>query len=393
MRQYLKMILELPFAVKWFLMTECLFGFSIGVWNLSLNFHLKVYGLSDINIGAILSFGLFVTAFVSVLAGTLGDRIGYRPVMVIGCVVQGTGMLVIALGSGYQLFYGGQLLYGAGSAFILSSEFPFITGLVEEKFKQLVYNLLICAYLTAMVFGNILGGIFPSWFSHMKDPYLIQVAVCGILFILMGVGRSMLPSHRAVVSKRRNFSFILKDKKLLSYVLYGFIASICFNEISSMLNIVFRDRYKLPDSTIGVIYSMISILGSLAVFIVPMLVGRYKNSGIAALATIIQAISYTMMAWAGLGIFIFLAMNRAFFGTLIPGTIDSSMLQSVDANEKGAYSGMRIFANNMGMAVGSAMAGAFLMNRQYPAMMLTGGGIAFLQAVIYIFICKRYTEA
>lgn len=390
MKQYLRNIINLPFSVKLFLVTEALFGFSIGIWNLTLNFHLKINGLTDLNIGTVVSFGLFITAVVSIFAGILSDKVGYRPIMLIGCLIEGLGMIFLAFFPDNTLAYIGQFIYGFGYAFILASEFPFITGLVEERFKQLVYNLLIGTYLLAMVFGSIIGGAFPSWLHNSKNPYFLAIMVSGICFILMGIGRAMLPAYRAPQKTKRSFIKIVMNKKILSYIIYGIITSTFLNMINSMLNLVFRDRYKLPDSTIGIIFSVISIAGSIAAFIVPYLAGRFKGANVAVVTMIIQSVVISCMSFAGTYIFSLFIIIRSFVGCITQGNVDSYMLQSVSENERGAYSGVRIFGNNIGMAIGAALAGTFTMGHSYISLFLTAGGITVIQILIYNLLCKKY---
>ncbi len=390
MKQYLRNIINLPFSVKLFLITEALFGFSIGVWNLTLNFHFKVNGLSDINIGTVVSFGLFITAVVSVFAGILSDKIGYRPIMTLGCLIQGMGMIFLALFPDNTLAYIGQFIYGFGYAFILASEFPFITGLVEERFKQLVYNLLIGTYLLAMVFGSMIGGVLPSWMHNSQNPYFLAILLSGICFILMGIGRSMLPAYRAPLKSQRSFFTIIMNKKILSYIIYGIITSTFLNMINSMLNLIFRDRYKLPDSTIGIIFSIISIVGSIAAFIVPYLAGRFKGANVAVVTMIIQSVVISCMSFAGTYVFSLFIIVRSFVGCITQGNVDSYMLQSVSEHERGAYSGVRIFGNNIGMAIGAALAGMFTMEHSYVSLFLTAGGFTIIQIFIYNLLCKKY---
>ncbi len=390
MKQYFKSIINLPISIKLFLITEALFGFAMGLWSLDLNFHFKANGLTDIKIGAVVSFGLFITAGISIFAGILADRIGYRPVMVLGCLIQGIGMICLALFSNVVFVYISQFLYGFGSAFILSSEFPFITGLVEEKFKKLVYNLLISTYLLAMVLGNFLGGSLPSWFSKSTNPYFFGIIASGVCFILMAIGRSMLPDYRVVVQTKRRLFSIAWDKKILSYLFYGLFLNIFLNIVNSMLNLVFRDRYELADNTIGVIYSVVSIVGSIAAFIVPCLAGRFKGENTALVTIIMQSVFIFCMSFAGTFIFSFLVIARTFVGCITQGNVDSAMLQSVNEHERGSYSGMRIFSNNIGMAIGAAIAGAFTMSRNYVLLFLTAGGFTILQIIIYTFTCRKY---
>lgn len=158
MKNYILTIVRFPFAVKWFLVTEILFGLGIGIWNVSLNFHLKSLGFSDIHIGGVLAFGSFFTAIFSLIAGELGDRLGFHPAMIMGCILKGAGIVIIAVSPSIISVFAGQIIISLGDSLVLSSEFPFLLGLVEEKHRNTVYSLLISIFLFAMFIGNLSGG-------------------------------------------------------------------------------------------------------------------------------------------------------------------------------------------------------------------------------------------
>ena len=107
MRHYLRLIKNLPFSVKLFLLTEMLFGFSIGMWSLNLNFHLLAKGISKLDVGTVLLFGSIATAVFSLVAGEMSDRIGFHKAMVFGCIMQGMGMILITFAPSLAFLYTG----------------------------------------------------------------------------------------------------------------------------------------------------------------------------------------------------------------------------------------------------------------------------------------------
>lgn len=390
MRQYFRSILGLPLAVKWFLLTEMVFGLSIGIWSINLNFHLKSFGFVDLGVGSILAFGSVTTAAFSFFAGGLCDRIGFHPAMLYGCIIKGGGMVVIAFSQSPVSAYAGFLIMSLGDSFVLSSEFPFILSLVEEKLKDTVYNLLICAFLFAMFFGNIAGGYLPGLFEGMGDIYFIPVLLCGLLFVLLGIARSFLPRRKVeYISKKISFD-MLKDTKILMFLLYGLVMSLAFNILGSMLNIVYRDSFQLGENTVGLIFSVATVVMFISSFLVPIIIKHWKseNTAVAAMAMNIPAL--LVMSFAGLKLFLPLWILYSFLRLTLPGTVDSRMLQAIPEEKQGSYSGMRIFSNSIGMGIGSSLAGIILEYSSYSLLLLFCAFFTLLQLLIYLFGCRKH---
>lgn len=390
MRQYFRSILGLPLAVKWFLFTEMVYGFSIGIWNINLNFHLKSCGFVDLGVGSILAFGSIATAVFSFFAGGLCDRIGFHPAMLYGCITKGIGMAVIAFSKGSAVSYAGFLIMSLGDSFVLSSEFPFILSLVEEKFKDTVYNLLICAFLFAMFFGNIAGGYLPGLFKGMGDIYFVPVLISGILFVLLGIARSFLPRKKLDYTAGKLSFRILKEKKILIFLLYGLVMSLAFNILASMLNIICRDSFHLKDNTIGFIFSIATVVMFISSFLVPVLIKYWKSENNAVVAMAVNIPVLFIMSFADLKLFFPLWILYSFLRFILPGTIDSRMLQVIPEEKQGSYSGMRIFSNSIGMGIGSSLAGILLEYYDYSLLLLCCAFFTLLQLLIYLLGCRKH---
>lgn len=390
MRHYLKSIIQLPLAVKWFLLTEMFFGLGIGIWSVNLNFHLKACGLNDLGIGNLLAFGSIATAIFSVFAGSLCDRIGFHPAMMFGCIIKGSGMVIIALAPNIGTVYAGLLILSLGDALVLSCEFPFLLSLVEAELRDMVYNLLICSFLFAMFFGNILGGYLPGMSFGGKNAYLVAVLISGILFLLLGVARSFLPKKKIEYTVKKLSLRLLKEKKILAFLLYGVLISIAFNILASMLNIIFRDSFHLKDSSVGVIFSMATIVMFVSAFLVPVIAKRWKSGNTAILFMAVNIPVLVAMSMAGVEMFIFLWILYSFFRMMIPGTVDCRMLQAIPEDMQGSYSGLRIFANSIGTAAGASMAGLILEYSNYSMILLSCAVFVALQLAVYLFGCRKY---
>lgn len=391
MGRYLKSIIQLPLAVKWFLCTEMLFGLGVGIWSVNLNFHLKAGGQNDLGIGSLLAFAAIATALLSVFAGGLCDRIGFHPAMMFGCILKGCGMAAVALAPGIGLIYAGLLVMSVGDALVLSAEFPFLLGFVEPEHRDMVYNLLISFFLFAMFFGNILGGYLPGVFKGMEDPFLIPVLASGALFILLGLARSALPRKKVDYSVKKISFGLLKDKKILMFLLFGVMLSMAFNVLASMLNIIYRDSFHLKESTVGMVYSLATMVMFVSSFLVPLMTKRWNGLNVPVVFLAINVPVLILMSFADVNLFIVLWVLYSFFRMTVPGTAECRMLRAIPEDIQGSYSGLRIFANSLGTAAGASLAGTILQYSDYSLILLACSALVAIQLAVYLG-CRKYLK-
>ncbi len=387
---YFRTIGGFPFPVKLFLATELFFGLGIGIWSINLNFHLKANGFSEADIGMILSVGSLLTAFLSLMAGQLCDRMGYHPAMWIGNLLKGSGMIIIAVFPWFNSAVLGQIVFSVGESLVLSCEFPFILGLVSPEFRNMVYSLLISFYLFAMFLGNLFGGYMNSIFYIDKKPYFISVLISGILIIILGILRIFLPKVKSVERSGKFFIYYIGNPKIIRFVIYGILVGMVYNILSSMTNLVYRKQFGLSDGEIGIILAVSTVAGCVSAFLAPELVKRFSHKKIAVMAQIINIIFFLVMSAASFGIFTASWIVTSFTRNLMPASIDSLMLQSIPEPEQGVYSGIRIFGNYIGMGIGAYLAGSIIMYSGTFLLMIAAAVASIAQMCVYLFGCRRF---
>ncbi len=390
MKTYIKSIISLPAPAKRFLATEALFGLSIGLWILNLNFHLKSIGFSDQQLGIVLALATIGTAILSLFAGAVLGRIGFQRAMVIGCIAKGIGMIIVALSASFPMVLICQLLSSVGDALVLSAEFPFLLSLVSEEDRHKVYNLLMFMFLGAMIAGNIIGGYLPSLFEGYGRPFLVPLLASGVIFTIMGILRMGLPVNNIHLQTKTAFLEVLKSQKVVSYLVYAILAGFSVNLLSSMSNIIMRDVFRFTEYHVGMILSAASLASCICVFVMPMLLEKYKSSGLAVISQALGILSLVVLAFADARVFVIFWVLNAYIRGALPGVIDSPMLQSIPANIQGSYSGMRIFTNQLGQSAGAYTAGMMLMLSNYSMIMILAVIASVFQLLVYYFWCKRY---
>ncbi|HHV83771.1 MAG TPA: MFS transporter, partial [Tepidanaerobacter syntrophicus] len=71
----------------------------------------------------------------------------------------------------------------------------------------------------------------------------------------------------------------------------------------------------------------------------------------------------------------------------IYATVDNPMLQSIEQDRRGSYSGLRVSSNYIGMSLGSAISGYFISKGNYAGLFILTALFCFLQNLIFHQIC------
>lgn len=390
MKHYLRRFFGLPLAVKWFLATEILYGFGFALWNLNYNFHLSARQFSAPQIGAVNGFGLVVTALFSLVAGKWCDRYGFRPGIVLGCLVRACGILTVAIVPGREFIYLGQMLFSIGTAFIMASEFPLILSLVADEFNHLVYNMLYGAAYTGIFIGYLSGGFISGPVVGPVTRYALPLFFSGLSYLLIGVARQFLPRQNKTAATPRIFAQILLEPKIIWFSLYGLLGSLAFYLVSSMVNLICRDAFQRSDAAIGIIYTFQAVASGAATFCLPFLLRRSGKTRLGFAGLWLSTLTLLGMAVARYPSFVILWIGFSFFNMLLPGAVDSPMLQAIREDEQGSYSGIRICANHVGYGAGAWLSGLMLGYADYSLNMMAGAGVILAQIVVYGLGCRKY---
>lgn len=165
-------------------------------------FWLPVYAVFFVNRGLLLSelLSLFavlggVQTVLEIPSGTLADRWGRKPILVLGALLQGCGYVCIAAGNSFFWYFVGMALAGTALAFISGADAAFIYDSLaaagrENEFKKIegqayMYNLL------GWGAGGLLGGYVAV---HSLSMTYILSALTSVLALLC-IGLCEEPPH------------------------------------------------------------------------------------------------------------------------------------------------------------------------------------------------------
>lgn len=394
MRSIFTQLHEVSAVARKFMFSEIFFGFGIGIWNIALNFHMRMNGIDDKSISLLLGAAFTATAIAAFFCGRVGDATGFNRVMGSGGLLVSLALFINAFATSVPAFFVGQIVYGVGLSCIVSMEYPQLLSYVDGAHSAFSYNFAILLYFFSSVMGNLFAGMFADGYvlRFGGNPYKLLLLISAVMYAFLGVARIRLPRQTVVTSRRVRLSTVLRQKNVMTYLLFGFVTMIIFNGVMSMLNLVLRQWHGLSDTQIGVIFAAASILGGFVVMFLPLLQAKMRNDHIAQGIMLTQALCIMLISVAGpvlTGVFICV---RNMATNSIYSTVDRPMLQSIAKDRQGSYSGLRSSANYVGMSLGVLISGWFVSAQQYSALFIVVALLGIVQCAIYRWLCSPHLK-
>ena len=282
--------------VKRYLVCTIVRSLTFGVFELFFNLYLLSLGFDATFIGlANTSLGIASMVF-SLPAGLIADRIGRKRAMVIGFL----GIILVQVGvsvsSQKWAIIGVFVLYGALAPLFFASVAPFLTenSTIEQRSTLFTLDaaLMNLGWFVSMAVGGYLPGLIAPLLNTGPESALayrsvillssgvMSLAIVPILLLQSPAAHVRVQVHAARHVGRRssNLKFLLK--LTLPRLIFAFGAGLIF----PFLNVFFKQRFGVPDATLGWILGITS-----AVAVPTMLIGGPVADRLGKMRTMLYA--------------------------------------------------------------------------------------------------------
>ncbi len=282
--------------------------------------------------------------FASPIIGSLSDRFGRRPVILISNFGTGIDYVIMALAPTIGWLFGGRILSGITTSSI-STAFAYIADSTTPQKRAGGFGFIGAAFSVGFVLGPALGGILGN-----IDPRLPFWVAAGLSFANFAYGYWVLPESLPK-SRRVNFSWkkanpfgsltLLKSHKdLLGLAGIYFTNMLAYVVLASVFVLYAIYRYQWDNQSVGYCMALVGICtGIVQGGLVRPFVKRFGEP-----RTLLAGLFFGMLAFAGFG----LAPTGLLFLAAIPflalwgfanAAAQSLMTKHVDHKEQGQLQG------------------------------------------------------
>lgn len=249
-------ILGLLFAVLFLVMI----GFSI-LFPVE-PYYIQTFGATSATMGWLMASFSLAQFLFSPLWGRLSDRVGRRPVMMIGLAGYGVSMALFGLAQSVPHLFFARTLSGILSSATLPTAMAVISDTTTDEERAKGMGLLGAAFGLGAIFGPFVGGVLGG--VAIRLPFFVTaiLSLVTLLFVWRLLPESLQPERRAAAAERGSrWKAFQRDTAWLYAV--AFLTTFSLAALETAFPFLAYDRLGATTRSVGYIFAVMGIAGSI----------------------------------------------------------------------------------------------------------------------------------
>jgi MFS transporter, DHA1 family, multidrug resistance protein len=275
------------------------------------------FGVSVASVGlTIAAFGL-ARMLLNIPVGLLSDRFGRRLVLVGGPIVVAIGSLLSGTADSLWLLLVWRFLSGAGSAMYMTGATVFITDIADARSRARMMGLNQASLLAGTSMGPALGGIIAE-VADFRMPFFVVAALSAIcaVWAFRSIPETNTLARRTesrAADLARGSSFWRETWALMTNLPFFLISMVTLAVFltrtggrQTVLPLLGADEFGMSPGTIGLLFTLMSLLNLAAVPYAGSLADRFGRKAVIVPSSLVTVVSLVMFALSGSMLFLFL---------------------------------------------------------------------------------------
>lgn len=334
-------------------------------------------------IGGILASYYLLQMLVSPRWGTLSDRWGRKPVLLICGALSAGSMLVYALGDSIPAMLISRAMAGLGAANVVVAQAA-ISDRTSGEGRSVAQGRLSAMISAGLVFGPALGGFLAhSGGSRLVGLAAAALSLAGTLWLLLGLPNQPARGQTATAPSPRNTTTWIKNNSpLWRLFLVATVAWFALACLEGTFGRLIERTLGLGQLGFGLILALDGIAAALQGLLFPFLVRRLRPEVLLRTAYLLQAIGLVALPFAP-NVAVLILLNSLYgigLGIASP-TINALASTRTPEDRQGEVFGLLQSVRAMGFLLGPIIGGTLFDLRPHLPY-LAAAGTLFLAAVL-----------
>lgn len=353
----------LQYATIFFTCFIDILGFGIVIPVLPL--YAEHFGATAWEIGWLVGTFSLAQFFFAPIWGRVSDRVGRKPVLLIGLLGTVAGYLVMGLAGSVAMLMLGRLVSGVAGANISAAQ-AYLADISSAENRARAMGLLGAAFGLGFVFGPALGGWASVKFGSFAMPMYIAAGLAAVnfCFVFFCLPESLDRGRRAE-NREAIFPHLFRhvERRTYFWTLGGYFLVITgFSMLTTLFALMLLHRFDLNALHTGYILAGIGLIGVVIQGgLIGRLVRRFGERPLALSGAGIMAVGLGGLAWSGnfAGMLCWAALVGVGNSLLMP-TLSSLASRSATAEWQGRALGVMQSSGSLARWVGPMLAGVLL---------------------------------
>ncbi len=354
-------------------------GLLFSGFSLFFNLYIIDAGFSRDFLGLVNAAPSISALLLGVPMGLLSDRLGRKRSMIIGFTLANFAIIGMLFSHSQAVIIALALVWGVTGQLYVLSHAPFMMKVSNDKSRDILFSFSFAMFPLASTLGSILAGYLPGVF---RDVFGISSSAAAyqaaLIFSVTASFLVLLPislireAKSAPVEKkdgemagasrpegRPSIWKILFRPLTLKLSIPNLVIGFGAAMLVPYFNVFFAERHQMSDSSLGLLFSLGSLITGVGCIIGPRLVGnlggKIRTVVIGQAASLGFLLMIGFSPWPWLAVIGFLA--RGALMNMVAPLFDAYSLELTHESEHGAVNSVRNLAWNVGWAVGPYISG------------------------------------
>ncbi|WP_163581280.1 MFS transporter [Gracilibacillus saliphilus] len=346
-----KKVLGILFAVMFFVMVG--FGIIIPV----LPFYAEELGASPFELGLLMATYSVMQFLFAPMWGRISDRIGRKPVLMIGIAGLALSFFLLALATQLWMLFAARIIGGLLSAANMPTVTAYVADITSEEDRGKGMGIIGAAVGLGFIFGPAIGGVFSS--GNLAIPFYLSGISSLITFLLVAVvlKESLTEKGASQEKKRPSLLAAFKSPNANLFILQWFV-SVSLAGLEATFAYFAYDRAGLGTVELGYIFMIMGLAGAIVQGgLVGQMTKRFGEGKVIQIGIIGSAVGFTLILFVQdfLTAAIFLTVFGLGNGLIRPSV--SSLLTKKATSGYGQVTGLLSSFDSLGRIVGPPLGG------------------------------------
>lgn len=378
-------------VILFFTLVVVMMGFGIIIP--ILPFYIEYLGASGTGLGLLMAIFSVMQFIFAPIWGTLSDRFGRKPILLIGVLGNAVSLLLFGLSTSLWMMYVARAFGGILSAATLPTAMAYITDTTDFKNRGAGMGVVGAAMGMGMVLGPGIGGSLAK--QSLATPFFFAagLSVLAIVLIMIFLPESLgkdLRRHDTKV-EAPNFRVLLDALKgpLGFMFILAFSVMFALTNFEGIFGLYAQYRFDYDPVQVGFILTVVGLVSTLVQGVLTGPATRWLGEGLVIKISLLgSSLGFALMLTAASQWSVYLTVGFFVFMNAMLRPAINSIISKNSLGGQGVAMGLANSFMSLGRIVGPLWAGSMIdVNVSFPY--LSGAVVFFVLFVASVIWLKE----